>query len=710
MPDSETTEEIAAAYRRLQASLPGFRERPAQKRMIWEVAKALDGGQPHHLLALEAPTGTGKGLSYLLGGLPVARARGLPLVVATATVALQEQLLHQDLPKLAEHAGLEARAAVAKGRARYACPRHLDELLGDPAPEAGGSGQQQLAPDVVGSAVWPRPPAAGELEALRAMRAELEAQAWSGDLDEWPEPLAPDVHARITSTAHSCLGARCGHFSRCPVYAARQRVRQAELVIANHDLLLADLQLGEPGEGVLLPPPGEALYVVDEAHRLAEKAVARFTASAPVQEGRAWLDEAQRRIGEAVAAAAGALEPGAGERAEALVDSGRACHEALGEVDTLCQHNYAPSQGEAVWRFRAGQAPEALRELAGRVAEPVERLREGLAALIEALQAALDGDPEARRALEPLLPRLGLLQERIEALAETWSRLRAQEAPEQPPVARWIERREGATGQGDHLVAAAPVSVAEALAERLWSRCQGAVLTSATLTALGSFEHLRQTLGLGTDPQAVAGQLPSPFDYGGSVLAVPAMRTDPRDSEAHLAEVIERLPALLEQGRAALVLFTSRARMARVAEALPEAWQQRLQCQGERSREAMLAAHRAAVDAGRPSVLFGLAAMAEGVDLPGAYCDHVVIERIPFGVPTEPVAATLSEWLADRQRSPFAELSLPQAALRLTQACGRLVRGEADRGRITILDRRIVRRAYGQRLLAALPPFRREIG
>ena len=709
MPESEITDAIAAGFRRVRDEMPGFRERDAQKRMIWEVAKALSGDEGHHLLAIEAPTGTGKSLSYLLGGVPVARRRGLPLVIATATVALQEQILHQDLPKLARYAGLEVDATVAKGRGRYLCPRNLDELLGESA-GAEGAGQQALAADILGSARWPRPPQPGEPERLQAMAEALAEERWSGDLDDWAEGVADDLRPMITSTSHTCSGRRCAHFEGCPVYAARDRVSRAEVVITNHDLLLADLQLGEEPGGVLLPAPEQALYVIDEGHHLAGKAVQRFSSSARVQAARSWLEEAEG-VATDVAAVLPDDSPGDSPLAAAQELQGHLTEvaEALQEADTFLQHNYrADAEGER-WRFRAGHAPKPVRELAGRVAAPARRLHDALQGFADRVYQALEAQRGDTQELERQAPRLGFLRERSANLATTWQLLGEQENGGIPPVARWVERQAESDGAVDHRVAVSPVSVAGELAQRLWERCAGAVITSATLTALGRFDRLRADLGLPEGGAVHQGRLPSPFDYGRSLLHVPALRSDPRDAEAHLEEVGRWLPELLDPYEAALVLFTSRRRMEQVAQTLPEALRQRLQCQGERSREAMLQRHREAVDAGQGSILFGLAGMAEGVDLPGRYCDHVVIERIPFGVPTEPVTATLNEWLEDQQRSSFHTLSLPQASLRLTQACGRLVRSEDDRGRITILDRRVVTQRYGRQLLDALPAFRRRL-
>jgi ATP-dependent DNA helicase DinG len=179
--------------------------------------------------------------------------------------------------------------------------------------------------------------------------------------------------------------------------------------------------------------------------------------------------------------------------------------------------------------------------------------------------------------------------------------------------------------------------------------------------------------------------------------------------EAHTEALITMLPNLLEADVGSLVLFASKKQMEGVFEGLSPDWQRRVIMQGNYSKHEMLRKHKEAVDAARPSTLFGLASFAEGVDLPGAYCTHVVIAKIPFAVPDQPVEAALAEWIESRGGNSFMDITVPDAALRLVQASGRLLRTESDRGRVTLLDRRIVSRRYGQAMLASLPPFKRVI-
>ncbi|MBN4174092.1 putative ATP-dependent helicase DinG [Pseudomonas savastanoi pv. phaseolicola] len=236
----------------------------------------------------------------------------------------------------------------------------------------------------------------------------------------------------------------------------------------------------------------------------------------------------------------------------------------------------------------------------------------------------------------------------------------------------------------------------------------GRLVTSATLTALGKFDRYRMRAGL--PKGAVTAVVPSPFHHADAgVLRVPDLKADPRDSVAHTAAIIRDLPGLVEGSRGTLVLYSSRKQMQDVFDGLDRDWRKQVFIQGNLSKQETLNKHKARVDSGESSVLFGLASFAEGVDLPGAYCEHVVIAKIPFAVPDDPVEAALAEWIEARGGNPFMEIAVPDASLRLVQACGRLLRTEEDRGTITLLDRRVVTQRYGKAILNALPPFRREI-
>ena len=236
------------------------------------------------------------------------------------------------------------------------------------------------------------------------------------------------------------------------------------------------------------------------------------------------------------------------------------------------------------------------------------------------------------------------------------------------------------------------------------------VLTSATLQSLGNFNLLLHQTGLNWLPETSTLALQSPFDFTAQgELYLPPVSASPKDSAAHTAEIAEWLPRLISDSEpiGTLVLFSSRKQMQEVALRLPAAYLPLLLIQGEQSKSRLLQQHHEAIAAGRPSIIFGLDSFAEGLDLPGNACVHVIIAKLPFSMPDNPIEKTQSNWIKQRGGNPFMEITVPEAAIKLVQAVGRLIRTEQDYGRITILDNRIQTQRYGQQLLAGLPPFKR---
>jgi ATP-dependent DNA helicase DinG len=223
---------------------------------------------------------------------------------------------------------------------------------------------------------------------------------------------------------------------------------------------------------------------------------------------------------------------------------------------------------------------------------------------------------------------------------------------------------------------------------------------------MGSFERFLEQVGLGTDVRNR--RIESPFEFGRiATLAIPHMDSDPRDVVLHTEELGQLMPQLLESEISALVLFTSWRQMQAVIDGLGTSVLKNCHIQGQGSKQKLLTEHKEKIDEGGPSYLFGLASFAEGVDLPDDYCRHVIIAKLPFSVPDDPIDQAFAEWLVSEGRNPFVEVSVPDATLKLIQACGRLIRHEEDGGRITILDRRLLTRAYGRSIIESLPPYRR---
>ncbi|GAA5525001.1 ATP-dependent DNA helicase DinG [Microbulbifer aestuariivivens] len=703
---------IQSAYSQFLAGR-SLQARYGQKLMVAAIARTLGGiasdgagerdrekTDGEHICVVEAGTGTGKTVAYLLASIPLAQAHDKTLVVSTATVALQEQIIHKDLPEVARHSGLEFDFSLAKGRGRYLCLSKLDQLLSGFS-ESGIGASMSLYPDEL-----PQQVGEGSVKLYREMADKLAMGSWDGDRDNWIDTIEVEDWGRVTTDHRQCSGRRCPHVTNCSFFRARESLGKTRVIVANHDLLLADLALGG---GAILPAPEDAIYVLDEAHHLPDKALSHFSHHSRVGASTGWLDQANKNLGQML----GEIGDGAeidrcGEQLPAVLTSAKQGLEQMWPlIEDLCE--FEDERGNTVrHRFEGGVVPESLMQLAEKLREDFDELEALLGKMLQAAQRLLDDphSPVPAVDLERWYPLLGSWYGRAEANLQLWANYARPDAEGALPQARWVTLVERG-GSTDFEVCCSPILAGKTLEYSLWRRCFGAVLTSATLTALGNFERLKMRAG--TPDNASYQVVPSPFDFSRAKLQVPACAVDAGNADAHTDAVIEALPGLLDGEGGSLVLFSSRRQMETVYESLPGTWRNRILVQGQQSRQRLLELHREAVDAGGRSVLFGLASFAEGLDLPGDYCRHVVIAKLPFAVPDDPIEAALAEWIEARGGNPFMQITVPDAALKLVQACGRLLRTESDEGTVTLLDRRVVTRRYGRAILDSLPPFTRHI-
>jgi ATP-dependent DNA helicase DinG len=691
-----TKDAIRAAYARIREGLPGFRARASQGRMIAEVAKALAsaGG----VAVIEAPTGTGKSMAYLVAGHEVARFQKKKLLIATATVALQEQLVQRDIPLYLKLNDIEAKVALAKGRGRYLCPRNL--LM---AANSIHDAQLGLAGFEADLLLWNKPPQPRDKQSLAKLRDAFDRGEWNGDMDSAPEPVSDLLRPMITTSAGGCTGRKCGQFMNCPFFAARRAVDDADIIVANQDLVLADLTM--PGEddswgGVILPRPDETLYIFDEGHHVPGKAIERGAAEVFMTATVRQLSRLGRQVHAAYSLTdkerLGKLALDQGD--EKLQELSNTLEELEKEIRLAWLPD--PAETEPMYRGSLGQLPEPWVEHARALDLLTGEVQRWLTAVRRAVVEMTDGGPTQ----EALSRELGIALERIGRQAACWRAWSSDDPDNAPPLARWVT-----LGADQQLVChASAVSAAGLLRNVLWNNASGVVMTSATLSAGGNFRGFADAVGLPDD--AVTLSLPSPFDLAAQArLEVPAMHTLPDAREAHAEEISAWLADHLDWDAGNLVLFTSRAKLDRVLQKLPIAHVRKVRAQGSLGKSQLVAEHCADIEAGKGSTLFGLASFGEGLDLPGKLCETVVITQLPFAVPTDPVGATYAEWLESRGRNPFIEVSVPEATRLLTQYCGRLIRSETDHGRIVLLDRRVVTKRYGSGMLRALPPFERVI-
>lgn len=710
MLNDELKGQIQTAYRTFLEN-KSLKPRYGQRVMIAEVAKvfgnvALDDeghrdGDPA-VAVIEAGTGTGKTVAYCLAAIPIARHLGKPLVISTATVALQEQIVLKDLPDILRNSGLKFGFSLAKGRGRYVCLAKLDNLLREN--QSMADQQQMFAEDGFRIDV----DEAG-LKLYTRMVEALGGNKWDGERDSWPEALEDQDWSRLTTDHIQCSNRRCGHFQQCVFYKAREGVQKVDVIVTNHDLVLADLALGG---GAILPDPRDSLYVFDEAHHLPDKAIGHFAHNTRLHATAEWLDQIDKNLSKLLAqhplpGDLGRVLEQTPVTARDLKPHQQFMQQALGDVADFASAEDLGGNIRPQYRFEHGEVPQELCDMGMELKAGFGRLSDQLQRIVDMLKEAMDGETTigvSEAQAEEWYPLFGALQARAEANWTLWTQFCLQDPEGKPPTARWLTL----TDNGDIEVHVSPILAADTLRQYLWNPAFAALATSATLTALGKFDRFSHRAGL--PRSAVCTLAPSPFKHAeAGLLRVPNYGADPRDSAGHTAAIVEHLPDILADERGSLVLFSSRKQMLEVFASVPAEFRQRVLVQGDLSKQELIRQHRKQVDDGKPSVIFGLASFAEGVDLPGKYCEHVVIAKIPFAVPDDPVEAALAEWIEKNGRNPFMEIAVPDASLRLIQACGRLLRTESDRGTVTVLDRRLVTQRYGKAILNALPPFRREI-
>ncbi|MHA7602415.1 ATP-dependent DNA helicase DinG [Alicycliphilus sp. T452] len=718
-PAQPWADQALQSFEAVVQSTAGFRVREGQRRMAEQVAQTFaqaqlgrledDGAEPRRAIAVvQAGTGVGKSLAYSVPAIAMALARGTRVLISTATVALQEQLVHKDLPALAARMEQPFQFALAKGRGRYVCKLKLERLAGGAAGGDDGMADDDLFADEESEqrARRPRLETEARMQFYAGMADALATSAWDGDRDTLDTPPEPEVWSPVAAEASSCTGKHCPLFGQCSYFERRKQLVAAQVIVANHDLLLSSIGAR------LLPELDNCLLVIDEAHHLPATALDQFACEMDLSR-LTWIDKlASRalRIGQLVEVEEIADIPNHAARLRAaLQDLARLAMDVYGaQLRAPAPGARRPFGASSPTRARVpgGVRPEALAEPLGQAAHHAGGFLQALSAIAKALRAEMRDKPDEARRLSQLYAQIGALAPRLEGVHAA-AQLLLQDAPEGAvPAAKWFTLEV----EGDFIVVrahASPVLPGATLRNHLWSAVRGAVLTSATLASCGQFDFFLRESGLHGDAAVTTLAVASPFDYArqGTLVATETL-AEPRDAQAFTAQMVDALLAdlaLVEAG--ALVLFTSREQMRQAVDAMPTAMRGVVLVQNTLPRQQLLARHRERVAQGLPSIIFGMQSFGEGLDLPGSLCESLFITKLPFAPPDDPVGEARAEWLRGAGRDPFSELVVPATAIRLAQWVGRAIRTEDDHAHVYCYDKRLVRTGYGQRLLAGLPPF-----
>jgi len=633
--------------------------RPGQMEMAKAVERAM--AERRHLI-VEAGTGTGKTLAYLL---PALRT-GQRVIISTGTKALQDQLYFRDIPFLESLLG-NLRVCMMKGRANYLCRHKLVALRSQPIL----SGLE-------------------EIDQYRQV-AEWEQNTLTGDRAEisgLPESSA--LWAKLDARSDACLGQTCPSYQRCFITEMRRAALEADIIIVNHHLFFADLAVkreasGAPDAGIL---PEAAAVVFDEAHELEEVASSYFGLSV----SNVRFEELARDTDTMLRGKEGADRLPA--ITQQLRDRARMFFAGL------------PMSGDGRQPFSAREEfLETAGDLYTGVRATLRRMEDEMGALKE-----IDEAPGLRKRVARLRTELEFLLESNAANIVYWLERRAFGGGGAPTdrsssVGRVNERngresRMVRSQSRNTFLQATPIDVSELLSEMVFETIPTVVLTSATLTVQGGFEHMRKRLGMNEARELV---VPSHFRYGEqALLYLPPDMPDPREPEfpAAAAECIRRVLDITK-GRA-FCLFTSYSQMRDLYERLLPVLDYPILLHGTAPRKALLEEFRSTPNA----VLFGTSSFWQGVDVQGEALSCVIIDRLPFAVPSDPVVQARMKVIEEAGGKPFFDYQVPEAVLTLKQGFGRLIRSLEDRGVLVLLDPRIRRQRYGQTFLASLPPYR----
>ncbi len=695
------------------SALAGYEDRRAQRDMLRFVASRFNEGGTG---LVEAGTGTGKSLAYLVPAVRWAMRNGERTIVSTNTINLQEQLVGKDLDIVGGMMDEKIRWALVKGRGNYISIRRA-RLAAESAPN--------LFPD----------DRAAELAAL----LDWVDRTQDGSRSDLPLAPSPEVWDEVKSETDACLRAKCPHFQQCHYQRARRAGASADLVVVNHALFFSDLAVriatDNFREAAVLPSYRRVIF--DEAHHLEDAATARLGVEATRTGMYRALSRLERRgkgilasIAAALAAAPASiparhLSARIRERTSPRVRAARAAFNAFFRAI----EPWAEARADR-GSFRLGR-PGGRGEAAGpeptadpEIGEALDRTLIALGDLdreIDALAGHLDGHDELQDALAGRILDLRGSRTRLGNIDRAL-RLCLMPGDGDGNMVRWLEvRRSGVRRIPNICFSAAPVELGPLLAEHLFDRTETAVLTSATMAAAGDFGYLKRRLGLAgpseralsdiepADARVVETAFPSPFDHAAqSLLAIPTDlpgRVGAQRAPAHheaTADIVHDVATIT--GGGLFVLFTSYAALRAVAEHLRAGgadarWP--LLVQGEADRTAMLREFARSGEA----ILLGTASFWEGVDVPGRPLRALVIHKLPFRVPSEPMTEARIEAMEARGENSFWNLMVPDAAMRLKQGVGRLIRTRTDRGAVLILDDRLLTRRYGRSLLEALPPM-----
>ena len=676
----ELKQQIRSSFDGAKTQLNNFSNRSSQNKMIAEISKTLMGEYPdsNPIICVEAPTGTGKTMAYLVSCLPIAKALKKKLIIASANVALQEQILNKDIVEATKYSSVDFEFALAKGRSRYVCIRNLINLTEE------SSNSNALFEDAL---LWDEKPTKTDLDNLSEMAENYSSKSWSGEIDDLESPPDHSLWQKIACNRFTCNSKNCEFYNDCSFFKARKKASNSDVIIANHDLVLADIINGNN----VLPDVEDCIFIFDEAHHLSQKALSHFSIGGSTEFMKTSIRQSQGSIEQIIKIT----------KTKSLDSYIEKVDESIKDlIDLLSELEFK----DDTFLFSILGVPKEITNITKELFVLFNSAYNDFCHYKEHWDEFIKTNKIDQVTSDNINNIVGQNNQNLSSILSLLSTFNQTQDPEKPPLSNWINQSRLANKKLNYQLNSAKIDVSSSLSNMIWSKAAGVVLTSATLTALGSFNRLNQQIGLNPDENQYL-RLASPFDHKSVEFIVGKIKSSPTNTFEHTQEVAQQLIKRIDPQSASLVLFASNNQMQEVADLIEKSINCPLLIQGEFSKKNILEKHIQNRSKGKGSIIFGLDSFAEGVDLKGDNLNHVFISKLRFSVPTSPIEMTTQSYLESMNRNAFMEISLPDASLRLIQACGRLIRTETDSGTITIFDNRLINKFYGKLLLKALPEY-----
>ncbi len=673
-------QQIRSSFDGAKTQLNNFSNRSSQNKMIAEISKTLMGEYPdsNPIICVEAPTGTGKTMAYLVSCLPIAKALKKKLIIASANVALQEQILNKDIVEATKYSSVDFEFALAKGRSRYVCIRNLINLTEE------SSNSNALFEDAL---LWDEKPTKTDLDNLSEMAENYSSKSWSGEIDDLESPPEHSLWQKIACNRFTCNSKNCEFYNDCSFFKARKKASNSDVIIANHDLVLADIINGNN----VLPDVEDCIFIFDEAHHLSQKALSHFSIGGSTEFMKTSIRQSQGSIEQIIKIT----------KTKSLDSYIEKVDESIKDlIDLLSELEFK----DDTFLFSILGVPKEITNITKELFVLFNSAYNDFCHYKEHWDEFIKTNKIDQVTADNINNIVGQNNQNLSSILSLLSTFNQTQDPEKPPLSNWINQSRLANKKLNYQLNSAKIDVSSSLNNMIWSKAAGVVLTSATLTALGSFNRLNQQIGLNPDENQYL-RLASPFDHKSVEFIVGKIKSSPTNTFEHTQEVAQQLIKRIDPQSASLVLFASNNQMQEVADLIEKSINCPLLIQGEFSKKNILEKHIQNRSKGKGSIIFGLDSFAEGVDLKGDNLNHVFISKLRFSVPTSPIEMTTQSYLESMNRNAFMEISLPDASLRLIQACGRLIRTETDSGTITIFDNRLINKFYGKLLLKALPEY-----